>query len=175
MIGISKHQAMRGAMAAVIAIAAFSLAGCNVPGLQGLAASSTGEPQQVQALADPRGVTGPAKNDLEDAKEQYRERNFGLAETKFRAIVEKEAGNAEAWLGLAASYDQLRRFDLADRAYGQVAKLAGPSAVLHNNRGYSYLLRGDRAKARAEFARAQQLDPRNDYVRNNMAAMAGRG
>lgn len=119
-----------------------------------------------------RGNTPPVGDKIERAKKQFRARNFGLAEQEFRAIVEKEPGNAEAWLGLAASYDQLRRFDLADRAYGQVARLAGPSVALHNNRGYSYLLRGNERRARSEFRKAQQLDPKNAFVRNNMK-MAG--
>lgn len=160
--------------ARVSAAAGFSLVGCNAPVLPGLTASADSTQPGVFALADPRGTTGPAKNDLEEAKEQFRERNFGLAEQRFKAIVEKDTGNAEAWLGLAASYDQLRRFDLADRAYGQVAKIAGESAVLHNNRGYSYLLRGEKAKARAEFARAQRLDPNNAFIRANADGLAGR-
>lgn len=168
----SRHVARPFAVLA--AVSALSLAGCNAPVLPGLTASTTGEQSGVLALADPRGTTGPATNDLEWAKEQYRERNFGLAEQKFKAIVEKDTGNAEAWLGLAASYDQLRRFDLADRAYGQVAKLAGENAVLYNNRGYSYLLRGDRARARAEFARAQRLDPNNAHIRANVEGLSGR-
>ena len=145
-----------------------------MPGVQGLDGSSGAGASEVQALADPSGVTGPGSNVLEAAKSQYRERNFGLAEQQFRAIVEKEPGNAEAWLGLAASYDQLRRFELADRAYEQVGKLAGTSAVLHNNRGYSYLLRGNRERARSEFAAARRLDPNNAFIQNNMSAMSGR-
>lgn len=155
----------------VLLVLGAALAGCNAAGLPGLGASSAGDQAGVFALANPRGNMGPAVDALQEAKDQFREGNFGLAEQKFRIIVEKEAGNAEAWLGLAASYDQLRRFDLADRAYGQVIKLSGESAALLNNRGYSYLLRGDRARARAEFAKAQRVDPQNSFVRNNMSAL----
>jgi len=93
----------------------------------------------------------------------------------FRAIVEKEPGNAEAWLGLAAAYDQLRRFELADRAYTQVRKLAGPSVVLHNNVGMSYMMHGDRRRARSEFLQARRLDPGNEFVANNLRALGSRG
>jgi Flp pilus assembly protein TadD len=51
-------------------------------------------------------------------KKYFRTINCGLAEKHFRAAVEKHPRDAEAWIGLAASYDRLRRFDLADRAYG---------------------------------------------------------
>ncbi len=150
------------------------LGGCNMPGVPGLNGSAGAGTSEVQALVEPRGITGPGSNVLEAAKAQYRERNFGLAEQQFRAIVEKEPGNAEGWLGLAAAYDQLRRFELADRAYEQVGKLAGSSAVLHNNRGYSYLLRGNRDRARGEFAAARRLDPNNAFIQNNLSAASGR-
>jgi Flp pilus assembly protein TadD len=31
----------------------------------------------------------------------------------------------------------LRRFDLADRAYGQAIRIVGPTAEILNNQGYS--------------------------------------
>ena len=37
-----------------------------------------------------------------------------------------------------------------------------------NDRGYSYLLRGDLGKARAKFLKAYQLDPTNPTVINNL-------
>jgi tetratricopeptide (TPR) repeat protein len=40
--------------------------------------------------------------------------NFGIAQQYFRDAVEKAPKNASAWIGLAASYDRLGRFDLAD-------------------------------------------------------------
>src|SRR5438067_3386871 len=70
-------------------------------------------------------VAGPAmpedpNDDLNLGKRHFRANNFGLAERYFRRAVEKAPGetrrDAEAWLGLAASYDRLRRFELADRA-----------------------------------------------------------
>ena len=64
------------------------------------------------------GLLGSDPNDeLNLGKKHYRANNFGLAEKHFRLAVEKHPRDAEAWLGLAASYDRLRRFDLADRAY----------------------------------------------------------
>ena len=51
-------------------------------------------------------------------------------------------------MGLAASYDQLGRFDFADRAYDQLLKVAGRKPQIVNNMGYSQLLRGNKKKAR---------------------------
>jgi Flp pilus assembly protein TadD len=93
--------------------------------------------------------------DLTAGKTQFREANYGLAEKHFRKAVELNAGNAEAWMGLAASYDQLGRFDFADRAYDQLLKLAGRKAQVVNNMGYSQLLRGNRNKAQTLLLEAR--------------------
>jgi Flp pilus assembly protein TadD len=37
-----------------------------------------------------------------------------------------------------------------------------------NDRGYSYLLRGDLTKVRVKFLKAYQLDPTNPVVINNL-------
>jgi tetratricopeptide (TPR) repeat protein len=101
-------------------------------------------------------------------KKQYHANNFGLAEKYFRHAVELRPRDAEAWLGLAASYDRLRRFDLADRAYGQAIGIVGPTTEILNNQGYSYMLRGDYKRAREKLAVAQRQDPGNKYVQNNI-------
>jgi Flp pilus assembly protein TadD len=109
-----------------------------------------------------------AYDDLSVGKKYYRAAQYGNAEKHFRRAVEKNAKDAEAWLGLAASYDRLKRFDLADRAYEQVVKLIGPTAEILNNQGYSYILRGDHHRARAKLLEAQSKDPTNPYVKNNL-------
>jgi Flp pilus assembly protein TadD len=73
-----------------------------------------------------------------------------------------------AWIGLAASYDRLGRFDLADQAYAAAAKLEGSTVRLLNNEGYSYMLRGDLKTARAKFQSALRLDPNNQTTLNNI-------
>jgi len=68
--------------------------------------------------------------------------NYGLAEQHYRRVVEATPQNGSAWIGLAASYDRLGRFDLADLAYRHAIRLEGENYIILNNRGYSYLLRG---------------------------------
>ncbi|MDX8469647.1 hypothetical protein RFM26_28525 [Mesorhizobium sp. VK23B] len=99
--------------------------------------------------------------DLAEGKAQFREANFGLAEQHFRKAVELKADNAEAWMGLAASYDELGRFDFADRAYAQLLRVAGRKPQIVNNMGYSQLLRGNKQKAKALLleAKAGLADP----------------
>ena len=77
-------------------------------------------------------------------------------------------GISSPWIGLAASYDRLRRFDLADRAYTQAMKIAGATPEILNNVGYSYMLRGDYRRARETLMQAQAQDPGNPYIRNNL-------
>jgi Flp pilus assembly protein TadD len=107
-------------------------------------------------------------DDLSLGKKQYRAGNFGSAERYFRRAVETHPRDAEAWVGLAAAYDRLRRFDLADRAYEQAVAIIGPTPEVLNNRGYSYMLRGDYPHARATLLAAAAKDPKNPYIKNNL-------
>ncbi|HXZ45669.1 MAG TPA: tetratricopeptide repeat protein [Pseudolabrys sp.] len=126
------------------------------------------QPTVPVASAKP-GLLGSDPNDeLSLGKKHYRANDFGLAEKHFRRAVETHPRDAEAWLGLAASYDRLRRFDLADRAYAQAISIVGPTVVILNNQGYSYMLRGDYKRAHAALLVAQRKDPTNKYVQNNL-------
>ena len=81
------------------------------------------------------------------------------------------ATNGSAWIGLAASYDRLGRFDLADLAYRHAIRLDGENYIILNNRGYSYLLRGDVRRARRLLERAMLLAPGDPTIANNIAVM----
>ena len=115
----------------------------------------------------------PSEKSLDKGKTYYRDGDYGLAEQSFRQAVEEDHGNAEAWLGLAASYDRLRRFDQADRAYEVVIKLVGYTPTVLNNLGYHHILLGNRETARKTLAAAHQADPNNPYVQNNMSLLDG--
>ncbi len=124
------------------------------------------------------GVVPPGEDpndDLNLGKRHFREANYGLAELHFRRAAEKaptEASrDAEAWLGLAASYDRLRRFELADRAYAQALKILGPTPELLNNIGYSYLMRGDYRRAREKLLAARAKDPDSPTIQNNLVLL----
>jgi Flp pilus assembly protein TadD len=100
--------------------------------------------------------------------ERFSEGNFGLAEQYFQDAVAKSPKDVAAWIGLAASYDRLGRFDLADRAYRSAVGLGGTTTQILNNEGYSYMLRGDLTKARAKFRAALQREPNNQTIVNNL-------
>jgi Flp pilus assembly protein TadD len=136
------------------------------------------EPSNTTAAAiaevDPAAkalLGGDPNDDLSLAKQFFRDGNYGLAERYFRRAAEAGPRDAEAWLGLAASYDRLKRFNLADRAYGQVLRLAGPTPEVLNNIGYSYMLRGDYARAGQKLREAEAKDPENPYVKGNLTLL----
>jgi Flp pilus assembly protein TadD len=123
-------------------------------------------PQNTSSVA--AKVATDKDNDVSLGKKYFRDGNFNLAERHFRRAVELHPRDLESWIGLAACYDRQRRFDLADRAYDQATKIAGPTAEILNNRGYSYMLRGDQRRARETLLEAQARDPGNAYVKNNL-------
>ena len=107
-------------------------------------------------------------DDLSTAKKYFRQGSYGLAERHFRKAVELHPRDAESWIGLAASYDRLKRFDLADRAYNEAIKLVGATPEIMNNQGFSYMLRGDYRRARATLLAARAKDPNSPYIANNL-------
>jgi tetratricopeptide (TPR) repeat protein len=126
----------------------------------------SGEP--VAPLATP-GLAGDDPNDdLQRGKRYFRANNFGLAEKSFQTAVEKHPRDAEAWVDLAASYDRLHRFDLADRAYTEAIRLIGPTPEILNDQGFSYMLRGDYTRAHKKLEEARAKDPSNPYVQANL-------
>jgi Flp pilus assembly protein TadD len=124
-------------------------------------------PSGPPAVAKP-SVSDGAKHDLSLGKKYFGSGNLTAAERHFRRAIESDPRAVEAWLGLAACHDQLRRFALADQAYERATKIAGPSAEILNNWGYSYMLRGERARAREILLKARAQDPSNAYVKNNL-------
>ncbi len=111
-------------------------------------------------------------DDIAKGREQFRAGNYAQAEASFQHGAEMNPRDAEAWLGLAACYDRMRRFELADRAYVQAMSIKGPTSEILNNQGYSYLLRGDLKRARNTLTAAKNKDPGNRYVQNNLQLVA---
>lgn len=110
----------------------------------------------------------PSDEPLRLGIEHFNRGHFGIAERYFRDAVEKAPKDASAWIGLAACYDRLGRFDLADRAYASAIQLAGETTAILNNRGYSYMLRGNLPAARKDFLKAYEREPGNPTIANNI-------
>jgi Flp pilus assembly protein TadD len=150
----------------------FCLAGCQpsepAPSVA-VAAPSSDVPATTTTVQEPDSVKYyPSDEPLRLAIEHFNRGNYGIAEHYFQDSVERAPKDVTAWIGLAASYDRLGRFDLADRAYRSAIKLQGETVQILNNEGYSYMLRGDLKKARAKFAAAYAKEPDNPTVINNL-------
>jgi Flp pilus assembly protein TadD len=144
----------------LVACAALVASGCQ-----------TSEMLESAGTSRPGALGDISQSDLAQGKAQFMAGNYGLAEKHFRKAVELRADNAEAWLGLAASYDRLGRFDFADRAYDQLIRLAGRQPRIVNNMGYSQYLRGNRQKARALLLEARAALPGDPLIEANLVLL----
>jgi tetratricopeptide (TPR) repeat protein len=176
---------IRGVRLLIVVAAFIGLAGCSTSKIGDLAATDTKSSDTTGSIVTPPAEPGPSgepvaplskpgllgddpHDDLTLGKKYFRSNNFGLAEKSFRSAVEKHPRDAEAWVGLAASYDRLRRFDLADRAYAEAIRLVGPTVEILNDEGFSFMLRGDFARAHKLLEQARKKDPDNPYVQANL-------
>ncbi|MGB8817912.1 MAG: hypothetical protein WCC66_08330 [Rhizobiaceae bacterium] len=139
---------------AVLAVG-LALAGCQTATIDGTKTTSI-------------NAKKPVASETTLGKEQFLDANYGLAEKHFRKAVETRGDDAEAWMGLAASYDELGRFDFADRAYEALFKVAGRKPQIVSNFGYSHLLRGDKKKAKQLFEEAATAMPGNARIQANL-------
>lgn len=137
----------------ILVAVAFGVAGCSSPNLN---------EAPLFAQAD------RTQEDLQLGQRHFQRGEFGLSEKYFRSAVERYPKNPEAWLGLAASYDQLARYKLADRSYARAKTLIGETPVLLNNMGYSRMLRGDLGHAKRLLLRAQKQAPQDVRITSNI-------
>ena len=102
------------------------------------------------------------------AQTHFRNEDYGLAEVYYRKAIEVNPNNGDAWIGLAASYDRLKRFDLAERAYRVVVKkVAIPSPC--TTISAITIICGARRRRRASISMPPMpMDPDNPYVLNNL-------
>jgi Flp pilus assembly protein TadD len=153
-----------------------SLTGCGADGTLSLDAVKlpTTTPSPTPTVEEPANIQYyPSDEPLRLALEHFNRGHYGIAEKYFRDAVEKAPRDVTAWIGLAATYDRIARFDLADRAYANAIRLAGQTTAILNNQGYSYMLRGDYVTARKKFLLAYRREPNNPTILNNLKLLDG--
>jgi len=169
----ARTRIARAAGFATLILLASAIAGCEVNGTL-LAAPELNSPAPTATVQEPDDVKYyPSDEPLHLANENFNRGNYGVAERYYRDAVEKTPRDVTAWIGLAASYDRIGRFDLADRAYGFAIKLNGETTEILNNEGYSYMLRGDLVRARKKLEKAYRRDPNNPTILNNLKLLDG--
>jgi len=164
-----------------VCIVSMALAGCETDstGVSASTAAVTAEPPVATEISqtppatftvqDPTDVKYYRSDEpLKLALEHFNRGHFGIAARYFEDAVTKAPKDATAWVGLAASYDRIGRFDLADRAYKQAIKLTGVTTEILNNQGYSYMLRGRLVEAKRKLLLAWEREPNNPTILNNL-------
>jgi Flp pilus assembly protein TadD len=164
---------MRALCVAFIVALGAGLAGCQTDSTGSLAAADAPPTVTVQDPGDVKYY--PSDEPMRLATEHFDRGNFGIAAKYYEDATTKAPKDAEAWIGLAASYDRIGRFDLADRAYKQAIKLVGENTQVLNNLGYSYMLRGNYAEARRKLMAAHEREPENDVINNNLRLLDSSG
>lgn len=124
------------------------------------------EVRSLVRVGDGKAVSGPELA-LAQGREQFAQGNYGIAIDSFNAAVNIDQTSIRALNGLAASYDNLGRFDLAQRYYSNALALNPTSAVTLNNAGYSQLMQGNVEDAMKLFEVAAKLDPENSRITAN--------
>lgn len=105
---------MNGGVKGLLVAASFAAAGC----------AATPGTVEVRPIADPASKLGRGGDLLADAKGQLAVGNVGLALEGFRKASRAYPDNAEAFAGMAACYEAMRRYDLAELKYQAALALA---------------------------------------------------
>src|SRR5213080_670113 len=146
-----------------------AIAGCNTIADPVAVVVADAGPSTTAKVQDPDDVKYYRSDEpLRMGIEHFNRGYYGIAEQYFRDATEKAPKDPTAWIGLAAAYDRIGRFDLADRAYAYAIRLVGETTEILNNQGYSYMLRGDLVNARRKFLKAYEREPNNPTIVNNL-------
>jgi hypothetical protein len=111
---------MNGGVKNLLVAVSFAAAGC----------ASAPNAVEVRPIADPRAKLRPGADLLADAKGQLAIGNVGLALEGFRKAARDYPDNPDAYAGMAACYEAMRRYDLAEQKYQAALALAPHSPVL---------------------------------------------
>lgn len=127
-------------------------------------------PPEVRPVLNAAGgiVTERVSVAYDSGKKAFAAGDYAKAASDFATAVRLAEYDVAALNGLAASYDQLGRFDLADRLYEQSLMLRPGDPDSLNNLGYSLLLRGHASEAAFILERALEAAPNDRIVSGNL-------
>ena len=105
---------MKGGVKSLLVAASFAAASC----------AAGPDAVEVRAIKDPGSKLRQGADGLADARGQLAIGNTGLALEGFRKVARQYPDNAEAVAGMAAAYEAMGRYDLAETQYEAALALA---------------------------------------------------
>lgn len=109
-------------------------------------------------------------------KWHFQQGQYGLALDAFTMSLQMNPGAVREMNAIAACYDRMQRFDLADQFYRQALATDPTSVITLNNFGYSHLMRGEQTSdpeqvnlAWTYFEKARKADGTNPVVAANLS------
>jgi len=142
------------------------LTGCS---LDLFGSKSAARAEDEAAAATARAVTESAN--LQMARTAFNNSNYGIAISHLERELALRPESIAALNGLGASYDQLGRFDVAQRYYFRALELASDPATTLANLGYSNQLQGNASDAAQILELALYYAPGNEVARANLYAV----
>lgn len=112
----------------------------------------------IRALPAPANASVPDSEALAKGKMLFGRGEFALAADAFRRAVRQDPASADAYNGLAASYDQLGRYDLSRRYYELALSRAPEDGRILRNLARSEVRQGHDLAARKLILEAAAID-----------------
>jgi tetratricopeptide (TPR) repeat protein len=109
---------------------------------------------------------------LEMARSAYNNGNYGIAISHLERELADRPESIAALNGLGAAYDQIGRFEVAQRYYFRALELAPDPTATLANLGYSNQLQGKPGEALQILELALYYGPHNKVANANMQAVA---
>jgi len=106
-------------------------------------------------------------------KAYFRDARYGLALEQFNQELARNSRSIPAMNGIAACYDQLKRFDLALVYYYKALQRQPDSFETLGNLGYSFVLQGRFDEASRVLKLALSYHPKDARVRQQLALLEG--
>jgi Tfp pilus assembly protein PilF len=103
-------------------------------------------------------------------KKQFAGGLYGMALKNFRVALVREPKSLDRLNAVAATYDKLGRFDLAERYYARALGVDPNSVQTLNNIGYSFLMQKDYVSARYYLNQAAKVARAEDTYTNVVGA-----
>jgi tetratricopeptide (TPR) repeat protein len=155
-----KGSSPKNAVRLSLAVAAYlSVTGCGLTTYVGFTSPASAQSEiRMQS----------AMTDIGAARAAFARGNYGIAIDHLESELARSPASLAALNGLGSSYDQLGRYDVAQRYYFRALDLAPQSSLTIGNIGYSYLLQGRSLEAASLLQLALHFDAENRVAAANL-------